>query len=224
MIPIGGFQPLTLSDFPGTPAALVFVRGCTMRCPYCHNRGLWQRGAACDPEDVLARIAARRHLLRGAVVSGGEPTMHPGLDGFMRRLRAIGLRVKLDTNGSRPQALRELLAQGLADHVALDLKADAAGHDRATGSRDLHRAVQESLAVLRASGAAYEVRTTVCGGLHDGAGLERIAAGLRPGERWFLQGFRPARDADPGLRPPDPDLLAHARDRARAAGIAAAIR
>lgn len=224
MLPIGGFQPLTLSDFPGTPAALVFVRGCTMRCPYCHNRALWEPDPALDTQEVLRRIAARRHVLGGVVVSGGEPTMHAGLPVLLATVRALGLRTKLDTNGSRPQALAAVLAAGLVDFVALDLKAAAAAHDRAAGRPALHGLVEASLAILRASGVAFETRTTVCGGLHDAAGLDAIAAALHPGERWYLQAYRPAAGAGEGLHPPPAHLLGRVRDHARAAGIAVDVR
>lgn len=204
MIPIGGFQPLTLSDFPGTPAALVFVRGCTMRCPYCHNRRLWDDdGPTLAAQEVLARIATRRHLLGGVVVSGGEPTMHAGLPAFLAAIRAQGLRVKLDTNGSRPQILAAILAAGLVDHVALDMKAPWSNHDRITGSTGLAGAVAESLDLLRDAGVPYELRTTVCGGLHDADSLTAILDGLRPGECWFLQAYVMSMNAE---APPDPTI------------------
>ena len=217
---IGGFVPLTLSDFPGTVAAIVFLRGCTMRCPYCHNHPLCGPGPDLGVATVLARLAERRSRLGGVVVSGGEPTLHPGLPEFLAALKALGLRVKLATNGSRPGALASLVQAGLVDHVALDLKSTWADYHRLTGVDGT--TVAESLGVLRTGTVAYEVRTTVCGGWHDDQLLTELAGQIRPGERWYLQPFRPSNgvpDQGANLHPPDSELLGRIRDQARRAGI-----
>lgn len=223
MIPIAAVQPLTLSDFPGRAAAIVFLAGCDWRCPYCHNRRLWSAAEALLPEDeVLERLAARRELASGVVVTGGEPTLHEELPAFLARLRAAGLAIKLDTNGGRPERLRTVLVERLADYIALDLKAAAAQYAAATGDRGDAAAVRRSLALLRAAGLPYEVRTTVCARLHDEASLLALLDELVPGERWWLQAARPVPDAC--VEPPPPALLARIRDLALARGIAAAVR
>lgn len=227
MLRIGGFLPLTLSDFPGTVAAMVFVRGCTMRCPYCHNHRLCEPGPLLDTQEVMGRLSANLGRVTGVVVSGGEPTVHAGLPVFLATVGSLGLRVKLDTNGSRPQALATILDHGLADHVALDVKAGWTGYDQLVGGVGMAAAVSASLSALRRHEVPYELRTTVCGGWHDEAGLAELRQALLPGERWFLQPFRrtddlPDRGAD--LRPPDPGLLIRIRDQARIAGIDCHIR
>jgi pyruvate formate lyase activating enzyme len=232
-LPIGGFQPLTLSDFPGTPAALVFLRGCTMRCPYCHNRQLWrcaEDGADLTEVAVLTHLSKRRDQISGVVVSGGEPTIHERLGRFMQSIRALGLRVKLDTNGSRPDHVRTLLAANLIDYVALDLKAAWADMDRTVGVPGHAAAVAETLGLLRAwspTAEHYELRTTVCAGMHDDGQLAAIAAALRPGERWFLQAYQPVPgtpDATRYLAAPSPAQLTRCAEQARNAGIICTIR
>ncbi|MCS6970691.1 MAG: anaerobic ribonucleoside-triphosphate reductase activating protein [Planctomycetota bacterium] len=223
MIPIAAVQPLTLSDFPGRPAAIVFLAGCNWRCVYCHNRRLWEAAEPALAEDaVLADLERRRGLITGAVISGGEPTLCAELPAFLERLRALGLAVKLDTNGSQPARLQAVLEAGLVDYVALDLKAEESRHDALTGSRAEFPLVRRALALLRAQRVPYELRTTVCGELHDEAGLRALLAELLPGERWWLQACRPP----PGTRlsPPDPRLLARIAAEARARGVRAEIR
>ncbi len=225
--PVGGFLATTLSDFPGVVAAMIFLRGCTMACPYCHNRQLWSTPGGEGCTAVLVRLAALRSRLGGVVVSGGEPTMHAGLPQLLARLRSLGLQIKLDTNGSRPAVLDELLAAGLLDYVALDLKAPWSGYPRACGVPGMARPVRESLAVLRGSEVAYELRSTLCTPLHDADTLVEMMAIPRPGERWFLQPYRTPEAPQPGtaaLTAPDPSRLAAWRAAAVARGIDCRIR
>jgi len=121
---VSGLQPFTLCDFPGHVAAVVFTQGCDFRCPFCHNASLLPfrppDGRAGLPVDELWRRLSRRdRLLQGVVVSGGEPTVHDDLAAFLARIRSLGLRVKLDTNGSRPTVIKELLCELLVDYEAM---------------------------------------------------------------------------------------------------------
>ena len=132
---IGGYVPCSLGDYPGRIAAVVFTQGCNWRCPWCHNPALVypeQFTASLPEDDVFARLAARRARLDGVVVTGGEPTLQPDLPVFLGRVKALGFLVKLDTNGSRPRVVRELLAAGLVDFVAMDVKAPFARYDDVT--------------------------------------------------------------------------------------------
>ncbi|MFW5698475.1 MAG: anaerobic ribonucleoside-triphosphate reductase activating protein [Planctomycetota bacterium] len=225
--PVGGFLATTLSDFPGEVAAMVFPSGCTMACPYCHNRQLWSIDGAQSCAGALARLAALRPRLGGVVVSGGEPTMHAGLPALVLRLRSLGLRVKLDTNGSRPAMLAELLAAGLLDYVALDLKAPWGAYARVAGVPGMAEAVQASLALLRAHTVDYELRSTLCTPLHDAGALSALASIPQPGERWFLQPYRspePPQSDSGALRAIDPDRLYACRAAASRRGIDCRIR
>lgn len=122
---LAGLHKLTAIDYPGLVAATVFTQGCNFRCPYCHNRQLIKRQSGetlLAEEDALAFLKKRASLLDGLVVSGGEPTLQPGLADFCRKVKKLGYRIKLDTNGSRPQVLAALMDEELVDYVAMDCK------------------------------------------------------------------------------------------------------
>jgi pyruvate formate lyase activating enzyme len=196
---VGGVQPFTTIDYPGALAAVVFVQGCPWRCLYCHNPHL--QPATRDARSSLGSWAAwrpwlarRARVLDALVFSGGEPTLDAALPAAMREARALGYRVGLHTAGLSPRRLRAVLP--LVDWVGLDVKApldDDALHDRVSGVRGAAGAVQASLEALRASGVAYECRTTVHALLLEGDALERTIAGLadRRVERHVLQACRP---------------------------------
>ena len=146
-----GLQKLTLLDYPGRTACTVFTGGCNFRCPFCHNAPLVIPGRAQEPyteEEVLSYLKKRAGLLDGVCVTGGEPTLQEDLEAFLRQVRALGYPVKLDTNGSRPEVLRALLRQGLADYVAMDVKSSPEEYARACGVPvDLEK-VNESIDLL----------------------------------------------------------------------------
>lgn len=220
---IAGLQKLTLLDYPGKTACTVFTPGCDFRCPFCHNADLVV-GTADDgafpflPEnDFFAFLDKRHGLLDGVCVTGGEPTLQPGLADFLARVRAEGFAVKLDTNGSRPTVLRALLDAGLLDAVAMDVKNAPARYAETAGAAasaeptdgtacpddafDLE-SVEESMRTLLAGDVPFEFRTTVVDGLHTAESLEEAArwiarlaveTGADPASvRWFLQNFEDA--------------------------------
>ncbi len=160
----GGFQPFTLCDFPGRTAAIVFSQGCNFRCPYCHNRQLWSWQAGTPPAlaeaDVLTFLAERRGRLGGLVITGGEPTLQPDLADFVRDVKRLGMAVKLDTNGSRPEVLEALLAEALLDYVAMDVKAPLATYDRLCGVAVDLAAIRNAIDILAASTVRHHFRTT----------------------------------------------------------------
>lgn len=196
---IGGLVPCSFIDYPGLLAAVVFTRGCNLRCPYCHNRGLVDGStpATAKPDEVLRFLARRRGLIDAVVVSGGEPTLQPGLASFVGSIRHLGFRVKLDTNGTRPQVLESLLRRGALDYVALDVKDPWDEYAALGASADDAASAAESLRVLLASGVDHEVRTTVVLPRHDEARLDRMATQVRGALRWVLQPFRPGECLDP---------------------------
>jgi pyruvate formate lyase activating enzyme len=189
---IAGLVPCSFIDYPGQLAAVVFTRGCNLRCFYCHNpslvtsaeRSFW------DEDRVLEFLARRRGRLGGVVVSGGEPTLYGGLAAFIGRVKQLGFQVKLDTNGTRPEVLRSLLAQGVLDYVAMDVKDVWSEYAATCGAREDPQRIAESLRLLITSGVAHEARTTVLLPYHDEARLARIARQLTGVRRWILQPFR----------------------------------
>ena len=188
---IGGFQKMTVLDYPGKIAATVFTYGCNLRCPFCHNSSLVVDDSALLREDEILRYLARRKgILDGVCVSGGEPLLQSDIEDFLREIRALGLAVKLDTNGTLPYRLAGVMEQGLVDYVAMDVKNAPQKYAETTGceSVDLD-AVRESVSLLMRAGIPYEFRTTVVRELHGDGEIEDIGRWIRGAERYFLQGF-----------------------------------
>ena len=183
---IAGIQKLTLLDFPGHTACTVFLAGCNMRCPFCHNAELFggKVEEVMSTDAFLKFLATRQGLLDGVCVSGGEPTGDPQLPQLLRAIKDLGFQVKLDTNGSRPEILKKLLEENLVDYVAMDVKNSPILYPQTLGfDRYDLKAVEESLRFLMEDHVAYELRTTVVAQLHsDGSMLEmgRWLASLLP--------------------------------------------
>jgi pyruvate formate lyase activating enzyme len=192
-LPIGGFRPTTLVDYPDAMAATVFTSGCNFRCPFCHNPDLVlperiAASARLDTAHVLETLGRRVGFLDAVVISGGEPTIHPQLSRFASEAKRLGLRIKLDTNGGHPDVLDELLAEGLVDYVAMDVKAPPAAYPRWTGVPCDLSALERSIDLIVTHASAYEFRTTVAPGLAV-ADLAAIAGWIRGAKRYVLQRF-----------------------------------
>ena len=212
---IKGFQKLTLLDYPGRVAATVFTPGCDFRCPFCHNASL-VLGKDDVPEDedvILGFLKERFGRLTGVAITGGEPLMQPDLPDFIRKIRALGYSVKLDTNGSFPEKLRLLLDEGLVDYVAMDIKncreryAETCGLP-ASVSGGLLANIDESIGILRTSGTGYEFRTTVVKELHTAGDIVSMARWMAGNDKFFLQCFKDSGDIlKPGLSAYSPDEM-----------------
>lgn len=160
---IGGLIKFTLIDFPGRPAAVVFTQGCNFRCRYCHNPELVYPHLFTEPvaeEEIYAFLKRRQGTLEGVVVSGGEPTLHEDLPHFLADLKAMGYATKLDTNGTRPEMLRQLLDAKLLDYIAMDIKAPLEKYSLITGVDFNPEVLKQSMDLIRQSGLEYEFRTT----------------------------------------------------------------
>ncbi len=209
---IGGFVPVSLCDYPCRVAAVVFTQGCNFRCPFCHNGHLLDRHglAPLDEEALFAQIAERRNRLGGVVVSGGEPTLQGDLPLFLHRLRLLGLDVKLDTNGSRPDVLLGLIADGLVNYIAMDIKAPWDKYDRLVGQSCDTIALRRSMRLIAASGVPHEFRTTRVEPLLSAEDCGEIARQVPVGSAHKWQRFRPEHSLDPLLRttPPAPPAVA----------------
>ena len=190
---IGGIQKLTLLDYPGKVACTVFLSGCNLRCPYCHNPGLVlpeRMGAQeLSVSEVLDFLERRRGKLDGVCITGGEPTLHSDLPVFLRLLRAMGFSVKLDTNGTNPEMLDSLLREGLPDYVAMDIKNSPSRYAETCGGIDMLAQVKKSVKLLMSGAVDYELRTTVCAPLHTPREMEEIGRWLAGAKRYFLQAF-----------------------------------
>ena len=189
---VGGFTPLSTTDWPGMLAAVVFCQGCPWRCRYCHNPDLISaRGEHEIPwEAVLAFLHRRQGLLDGVVFSGGEPTLQASLAEAMRQVRALGFRIGLHTGGMYPEKLAAVLP--LVDWVGLDVKAPFAEYARVTGVTGSGERARAGLQQVLASGVAHEIRTTVHPALIPDADVEGLARELaaRSVKHYVIQAFR----------------------------------
>lgn len=194
---VAALQKLTTLDFPGVVSAMIYTRGCNFHCPYCHNHHLISAGpGSVDPDTVLAFLRKRSGILDGLVISGGEPTLQPGLADFCREVKSLGYRIKLDSNGSRPAMLETLLRDKLLDYAAIDLKASPAAYRPGlTAEPDLEAALAESVALLRRHNLAHELRTTCVSPFVDGS-LPEAAAPLAGNAPWLLQRARLSPEAE----------------------------
>ena len=189
---IHGLQKMTLLDFPGRVACTVFLGGCDMRCPFCHNAELIDGSApaALTEEELLRFLRSRTGLLDGVAVTGGEPTLRSDLSAFLGRIREMGYPVKLDTNGMHPERLEELIRADLVQYVAMDIKNSPERYARTAGLEHLDLApVEASIRLLLEGRVDYEFRTTVVAELHDADSFRGIGPWIRGARRYFLQKF-----------------------------------
>ena len=209
---IAGYEPLTLIDYPGKLATIVFTPGCALRCPYCHNPELISAVPGSQSEfftvnhedEFFDFLAMRRGLLDGVVITGGEPTLQPDLLDFIRRVKDLGFLVKLDTNGIFPDKVQAILETGLVDYWAMDIKHAPGKYHLASGRNVPIEQFEQSVKLLMSSGVPYEFRTTVVPSIHEPEDFITIGEWIFGAENYFLQAFRPIKVADETL----PDRVA----------------
>lgn len=194
-----GLQKLTLLDFPGYVACTLFTRGCNMRCPFCHNAALVTRAEEqklYTNDEILAFLKKRQGILDGVAITGGEPTLARGLADFMEQVRALGYKIKLDTNGTRPEVLRDIVSRGLVDYVAMDIKNSREKYGRTVGfdARYDLAPIEESIAFLMSGVVDFEFRTTVSRTFHTPDDVVDIAKWINGDEKFFLQQFKDSGD------------------------------
>lgn len=194
-----GLQKLTLLDYPGKVACTVFTAGCNFACPFCHNSPLLRGdGRPIPAEEALSFLKKRRGMLEGVCISGGEPTLWPGLMDFAREAKALGYAVKLDTNGARPEVLRALIDDGLIDYAAMDVKNSLAKYPKTVGTELDTGRITESIELLLRGDIGYEFRTTVTRELHTPEDMREIGRMIQGAEKYYIQPFKDSGDI---LRP-----------------------
>lgn len=196
---IGGLHKLSLIDYPGKLSAVIFTRGCNFRCPYCHNPELIESngGDFIEEDKILSFLDERKGKLDGVVVTGGEPTLQSEIVEFLERIKRLGFFVKLDTNGSYPERIKELIDRKLLDYIAMDIKAPLYKYNRTTlTSIDTERIVG-SIHLIMNSGIDYEFRTTVVRSLLSRDDFPKIGEMIKSAKLFVLQEFRPTKTLDP---------------------------
>ncbi len=189
---ICGLQKTTLLDFPEHVAATVFTGGCNFRCPFCHNSDLLgsDAPAAYSEEEILEFLKKRSGVLEGVAITGGEPTLQPDLREFIEKVRDLGLEIKLDTNGYKPDVLKSLVNDGLIDYVAMDIKSSKERYPVVAGAPFINMEnIEESVDFLKSGVVPYEFRTTVVRELHSPEDFEKIGRWIEGADRYFLQNF-----------------------------------
>lgn len=225
-----GFQRVTVIDYPDRIASVLFVPGCNMRCPFCHNSDLvfrkYSNLAEYSEEEVLAKLEESKGFIEGVAITGGEPTLQPDIKAFLTKCKKLGLLVKLDTNGTNPDMLKDLVSSGIVDYVAMDIKAELEpqSYKRAIGvdSDMLFHKVTESANFLKGSGIEYEFRTTAVPGIVNPDSLVAIARTIKGAKAYYIQQFRPGNNLNPEyakIKPHAPEDLLGARARILGEGL-----
>jgi pyruvate formate lyase activating enzyme len=206
---------MSLSDWPGKIAAVIFLGGCDFRCPYCHNSPLVLKPAEFEPipfEMVESYIECHLDFLDAVIVTGGEPTIHPWLGELFFELKNAGVSTRLDTNGSRPDVIEKLIRERRLGSIAMDVKAASAEEYKAiTGVEADFEKVKRSIEIIKLSGLPHTFRTTVVPGFHDADHLKRICAIVRGGLEYRITDYRARNEADII----DPDWVLSQRELAR---------
>lgn len=211
-----GLQKLTLLDYPGNMACTVFTGGCNFRCPFCHNRSLVflnENDSEISTSDILDYLETRSKVLDGVCITGGEPLLHKGIRTFIEKVRSLGLKVKLDTNGSNFAALKQLIDDGLVDYVAMDIKNSPEKYQETIGLQgyDLGE-IEKSKNYLLENHVEYEFRTTVVKEFHDIADFENIGKWIKGARHYYLQNFEDHGTCiQEGLSEVGPDVLEQMR-------------
>lgn len=202
MIEIGGLEKSTLIDYPGRVAATIFLIGCNFRCPFCYSAELVlpekiKEQPRISKKELFDFLKERKGLLEGVVICGGEPTINKDLPDFIKKIKELGYLVKLDTNGSNPEMLKELINERLIDYIALDIKVPREKYSTAAGVKVDIKKIEKSIEILKKGKVDYEFRITVVPTIHTKDDIIKIAKWLGFGKKFYLQNFRPEKTIDP---------------------------
>ena len=209
---ICGYQKTTLLDYPGHVAATIFTGGCNFRCPFCHNSDLVVNSTmspCISQEEIFAFLKKRKNVLSGICITGGEPTLQTNLSEFIKKVRSLGYKIKLDTNGYRPDVILSLLEENLLDYIAMDIKAGLSNYAKVSGIPNLDTSkIMKSISIIENSGIDYEFRTTVVKELHSQEDFLEISEMLSSSSPYFIQSFKDSGNIlTPGLSSCDIDTL-----------------
>jgi len=200
---LGGYQKLTLIDYPGKLATTVFTVGCNFRCPFCHNPELVNLKLLHNEEsekDFLAFLKKRQGKLEGVCITGGEPLIQPDIIEFIKKIKKLGFLVKLDTNGTRPDILKKIIDAKLVDYIAMDIKNQLKLYNKTTRTKVDKDRIKLSVDLIMHSRILYEFRTTAVPGIHTEKDFEEIAKWIKSAPHYYLQEYREGKILDPKLK------------------------
>jgi len=223
MIEIGGLEKSTLIDYPARVACTVFLIGCNFRCPFCYSSELVlpekiKSQPRISEKEFFDFLKKRKGLLEGVVICGGEPTLNKDLPDFVKKIKKLGYGVKLDTNGSNPEMLKELIKKKLLDYVAMDIKASLRSqeYERVVGVKTDLEKIKKSIGIIKNSGIDYEFKTTVVPTIHTKEDIIKIAKAIAPAKKYFLQNFRAEKTINPKfekIKPYSKDFLLEIKEK-----------
>ncbi|MGB5218817.1 MAG: anaerobic ribonucleoside-triphosphate reductase activating protein [Smithella sp.] len=196
---IGGLQRISLIDYPGYLCAIVFSEGCNFRCPYCHNPELVDPclfRTCIQENDVIEFLETRKGKLDAVSITGGEPTIQPHLTSFIRQIKQMGFAVKMDTNGSHPQIIKNLLSENLLDYIAMDVKAPLDKYKKVVKAQVHTDFILESIKLILKAKIPYEFRTTIIESQLDETDVRQIAGLIAGADHYALQKFVPTKTLD----------------------------
>ena len=197
---IGGLQKLSLQDYPDHVSAIIFTLGCNFRCHFCYTPQLVvpQKDYSLISEDSLFGFLNKRiKKLDSVVITGGEPTLHSDLPEFIKRIRALGYLIKLDTNGTNPEMLQDLIdpeASGLINYIAMDIKAPLEKYQEVTGVNLSLVNMEKSIILIRESNISYEFRSTIMPQFHNEEDIKKMGELIKGADKWYLQKFQPLKN------------------------------
>ncbi|MDD2913075.1 MAG: anaerobic ribonucleoside-triphosphate reductase activating protein [Candidatus Pacebacteria bacterium] len=209
---IGGLQKLTLIDYPGKPAATIFLAGCNFRCPFCYSKELVLPKEIENHPQILEKevfdfLKERKGFIDGVIICGGEPSIHKELPQFIKKIKDLGFLVKLDTNGSNPKMLRKLIEEKMVDYVAMDIKGAQKKYEKATGVNINIEDIKESVKILKEGKTDYEFRTTVVPKIHAKEDFLEIGKWIGGNDvKYYLQNFRAEKTINPQFEKTKPFL------------------
>ncbi|MFH1781360.1 MAG: anaerobic ribonucleoside-triphosphate reductase activating protein [Patescibacteria group bacterium] len=197
---ISGLQKTTLIDYPDKIAAVVFTRGCNFKCPFCYNPELVNPDKyypEMPEQEILDYLEKRKNVLDGVVITGGEPLIYSDIENFIRKVKAMGYKIKLDSNGTNPKLLEDLIDKKLVDFVAMDIKNYLDKYDETTGVKVNKDNIKKSIDIIMKKAPDYEFRTTVLPRLHKKEDFKKMGELIKGAKQYYIQGFRPIKTLDP---------------------------
>ena len=188
---IGGFQKTTLLDYPEHVSAIIWTVGCNFRCPFCYNTGLvYEESDLFSEDEILSFLDKRKAFLEALTISGGEPFLQKDLKNFCKKVKNLGYKIKIDTNGTFPDKLKEMIDEKLVDYISMDIKAPKEKYEKLSGVKTDIEKINKSIEILQNSDIDYEFKTTVVPEFLEDKDIQEIAKWIKGSNKYFLQQFK----------------------------------